>query len=88
MKIVCFADTHAGVKNYGRIDKETGMNEREVQTLKLLDETVNYAREYDYRIAGRIGAWLFILASDYAYFKVGLELDDDCGITDRRSIYF
>jgi len=43
MKIVCFADTHAGVKNYGRIDKETGMNEREVQTLKLLDETVNYA---------------------------------------------
>ena len=56
--------------------------------LNQLRETVNCAREHDCRIAGRIGAWLFILASDYAYYKVGLELDDDCGITDRRSIYF
>jgi exonuclease SbcD len=46
MKILCFADTHAGVKNYGRIDKETGMNEREIQTLKLLDETVMYAIDH------------------------------------------
>ena len=45
--------------------------------LDQLHETVNYAREYDYRIAGRIGARLFLLASDYAYSKVGLELDDD-----------
>ena len=56
--------------------------------LDQLRETVNYAREHDYRIPGRIGARLFLLARDYAYFKVGLELDDDCGTTDRRSIYF
>ena len=43
MKIVCFADTHAGVKNYGKIDKTTGMNEREVQTLNLLNEVVEYS---------------------------------------------
>lgn len=60
----------------------------ETDMLNQLRETVNCAREHDCRIAGRIGAWLFILASDYAYYKVGLELDDDCGITDRRSIYF
>ena len=45
--------------------------------LDQLRETVNDAREYDYRITGRIGARLFLLASDYAYFKVGLELEDD-----------
>ena len=43
MKLICFADTHAGVKNYGKIDKETGLNEREIQTLSLLNETVEYA---------------------------------------------
>ena len=45
--------------------------------LDQLRETVNYAREHDYRITGRIGARLFLLASDYAYFKVGLELEAD-----------
>lgn len=45
--------------------------------LDQLHETVNYAREYDYRITGIIGARLFLLASDYAYFKVGVELEDD-----------
>jgi len=43
MKLICFADTHAGVKNYGKIDKETGLNEREIQTLSLLNETVECA---------------------------------------------
>ena len=45
--------------------------------LDQLRETVNYAREHDYRIPGRIGARLFLLASDYAYFKVGVELEVD-----------
>ena len=45
--------------------------------LDQLRERVNYAREHDYRITGIIGARLFLLASDYAYFKVGVELEDD-----------
>lgn len=36
--------------------------------LNQLRETVNCAREHDYRITRRIGAWLFLLASYYAYF--------------------
>ena len=43
MKLICFADTHAGVKNYGRLDKNSGLNEREIQTLGLLNEVVEYA---------------------------------------------
>ena len=49
----------------------------ETDMLDQLHETVNYAREYDYRITGIIGARLFLLASDYAYFKVGVELEAD-----------
>ena len=49
----------------------------ETDMLDQLRETVNDAREHDYRITGRIGARLFLLASDYAYFKVGLELEAD-----------
>ena len=49
----------------------------ETDMLDQLRERVNYAREHDYRITGRIGARLFLLASDYAYFKVGLELEAD-----------
>ena len=45
--------------------------------LDQLRETVNDAREHDYRITVRIRARLFLLASDYAYFKVGVELEDD-----------
>ena len=55
-----------------KIDKNS-----ETDMLDQLRETVNYAREHDYRITGRIGARLFLLASDYAYFKVGLELEAD-----------
>ena len=43
MKILCFADTHVGVKTYGKIDKNTGLNEREVQTIDLLNQIVDYA---------------------------------------------
>ena len=49
----------------------------ETDMLDQLRETVNDAREYDYRITGIIGARLFLLASDYAYFKVGVELEAD-----------
>ena len=49
----------------------------ETDMLDQLRETVNDAREHDYRITGRIGARLFLLASDYAYFKVGVELEAD-----------
>ena len=49
----------------------------ETDMLDQLRETVNDAREHDYRITGRIGARLFLLVSDYAYFKVGLELEAD-----------
>ena len=49
----------------------------ETDMLDELRETVNDAREHDYRITGRIGTRLFLLASDHAYFKVGLELEAD-----------
>ena len=49
----------------------------ETDMLDQLRETVNDAREHDYRITGRIRARMFLLASDYAYFKVGLELEAD-----------
>ena len=49
----------------------------ETDMLDQLRETVNDAREHDYSITGRIGARLFLLASDYAYFKVGVELEAD-----------
>jgi len=43
MKILCFADYHLGTKVYGRIDPITGLNTRELQTLGVLDEIVDYA---------------------------------------------
>jgi len=43
LKIICFADTHVGAKNYGKLDKNTGLNEREIQTLDLLNQTIDYA---------------------------------------------
>lgn len=43
MKIVTFADTHCGVKNYGKIDKTSGLNEREIQTIKLLNDVIDYS---------------------------------------------
>lgn len=42
MKIIAFADPHVGVKNYGRIDRESGLNEREVQTLDLLSAVIDH----------------------------------------------
>lgn len=43
IKILSFADFHVGVKTYGKIDPETGLNTREIQTLEILDEMVDYA---------------------------------------------
>ena len=43
MKILCFGDFHIGVRTYGRIDPMTGLNTREIQTLGILDEMVDYA---------------------------------------------
>jgi len=43
LKILCFADYHLGVKTYGKLDPETGLNTREIQTLGILDEMVDYA---------------------------------------------
>ena len=47
MKIVTFADIHCGVKNYGKIDKDTGLNEREIQTLNLFNDIVTYSINND-----------------------------------------
>lgn len=43
MKILCFADYHLGVRTHGKIDPTTGLNTREIQTLGVLDEIVDYA---------------------------------------------
>jgi exonuclease SbcD len=47
VKIVHFADLHLGVENYGHIDPATGMNSRLVDTLKVLDELVDYTLNND-----------------------------------------
>lgn len=43
MKIVCFADLHLGVTTYGRIDPKTNLNTRVLNTVKSLDEIIDYA---------------------------------------------
>ena len=63
---------HRALTCWIKVDKNN-----ETDMLEQLKECVKYAREHDYHITGRIGARLFLLASDYAYFKVGLELEDD-----------
>ncbi|MGM9941278.1 MAG: MerR family transcriptional regulator [Bulleidia sp.] len=55
-----------------KVDKNS-----ETDMVEQLKECVKYARDYKYDITGRIGAQLFLLASDYAYFRVGVELKDD-----------
>ncbi|MFW6007785.1 MAG: metallophosphoesterase family protein [archaeon] len=45
MKILTFADFHLGVKTHGKMDFNTGLNIREIQTLKVLDEMIDYAIE-------------------------------------------
>jgi len=46
MKLLCYADMHLGIKTHSKIDPATGLNTREIQTLGVLDELVNYAIEH------------------------------------------
>jgi exonuclease SbcD len=50
MKIVCLADIHVGVKTYGKLDPDTGLNTREIQTLKVIDEIVDYTINNDIKV--------------------------------------
>lgn len=50
MKILCFADYHLGVKTHGRIDPETGLNTREIRTLEVLDEMIDYAIDKEIKV--------------------------------------
>lgn len=43
MKILSFADLHIGNKSYGHIDKESGLNSREVDSINILNKIVNYS---------------------------------------------
>lgn len=43
IKVLSFADLHVGVKTYGKIDPITGLNTRELQTLDVLEDMINYA---------------------------------------------
>ena len=47
MKIVCFADSHVNSAKYGRLDPDTGLNTRAVQSLQLVNEVVDYALEHN-----------------------------------------
>jgi exonuclease SbcD len=49
IRIVHFADLHIGMENYGRLDPETGLNQRVVDFLDRLDQVVEHAirREAD-----------------------------------------
>ncbi len=48
-----FADLHIGMENYGRLDPETGLNQRVLDFLRRLDDVVDYA------IVHEAGAVLF-----------------------------
>ena len=43
MRILHFADLHVGVENYGRVDPQTGLSTRLLDTLSALDQVVEYA---------------------------------------------
>lgn len=45
MKILCFADLHIGQKAYANMDKNTGLNVRELNAIKILNYIVDYAIE-------------------------------------------
>lgn len=56
IKITACADVHLGMKLYGKIDPITGLNTREIQTLSILDDII------DYNLKNNIK--LFVLAGD------------------------
>lgn len=43
INICSFSDIHIGIKLYGEIDPESGLNTREIHALKILDEVVDSA---------------------------------------------
>jgi exonuclease SbcD len=47
VRILHFADLHIGMENYGRLDTNTGLNQRVVDFLNQLDTVVAYAKEHD-----------------------------------------
>ena len=47
LRILHFADLHIGMENYGRLDSETGLNQRVVDFLTRLDTVVDYAKDHD-----------------------------------------
>ena len=47
IRILHFADLHIGMENYGRLDTDTGLNQRVVDFLNRLDIVVHYAKEHD-----------------------------------------
>lgn len=50
MRILTFADFHLGTKTHGKLDSQTGLNTREVQALKSLDELIGYAINNDIKV--------------------------------------
>ncbi|MDF1513568.1 MAG: exonuclease SbcCD subunit D [Anaerolineae bacterium] len=46
-RIVHFADCHIGMENYGRLNSETGLNQRVVDFLGSMDKVVGYAIEHE-----------------------------------------
>ncbi|MBN2005280.1 MAG: exonuclease SbcCD subunit D [Anaerolineae bacterium] len=51
IRVLHFADLHIGMENYGRLDPETGLNQRVVDFLDRLDLLVNYAIEHEADLA-------------------------------------
>ncbi|HEY89676.1 MAG TPA: exonuclease SbcCD subunit D, partial [Thermoflexia bacterium] len=47
LRILHFADLHIGMENYGRLDPETGLNQRVADFLARLDQVVDYAIEHE-----------------------------------------
>jgi exonuclease SbcD len=45
IRVVHFADLHIGMENYGRLDAETGLNQRVVDFLNCFDRVMAYAKE-------------------------------------------
>ena len=47
IRILHFADLHIGMENYGRLESETGLNQRVVDFLNRLDQVVAYAKDHE-----------------------------------------
>lgn len=43
MKVICFADLHIGQKAYCKIEPESGLHQREIRAIKILNKIVNDA---------------------------------------------